>query len=25
VTQAVRDGIPIGVRVLDEEGTVLHR
>jgi uncharacterized OsmC-like protein len=24
VTQAVRDGIPIGVRVLDEEGTVLH-
>ncbi|MCB1725569.1 MAG: OsmC family protein [Gammaproteobacteria bacterium] len=24
VTQAVRDGIPIGVRVLDEQGTVLH-
>jgi uncharacterized OsmC-like protein len=24
VTQAVRDGIPISVRVLDEEGTVLH-
>jgi len=24
VTQAVRDGIPVGVRVLDEEGTVLH-
>ncbi|MGD8311866.1 MAG: OsmC family protein [Gammaproteobacteria bacterium] len=24
VTQAVRDGIPIHVRVLDEEGTVLH-
>ena len=24
VTQAVRDGIPIGVRVLDEAGTVLH-
>jgi len=24
VTQAVRDGIPIGVRVLDNEGTVLH-
>ena len=25
VTQAVRDGIPIGVRVLDEQGAVLHR
>jgi organic hydroperoxide reductase OsmC/OhrA len=24
VTQAVRDGIPISVRVLDEEGTVMH-
>jgi len=24
VTQAVRDGIPVGVRVLDKEGTVLH-
>lgn len=24
VTAAVRDGIPIGVRVLDEEGQVLH-
>ncbi len=24
VTQAMRDGIPIGVRVLDKEGTVLH-
>jgi len=24
VTQAVRDGIPVGVRVLDENGTVLH-
>lgn len=24
VTQAVRDGIPVGVRVLDESGTVLH-
>jgi uncharacterized OsmC-like protein len=24
VTQAVRDGIPVGVRVLDEAGTVLH-
>jgi len=24
VTQAVRDGIPVSVRVLDEEGTVLH-
>ncbi|MCP5141636.1 MAG: OsmC family protein [Gammaproteobacteria bacterium] len=24
VTQAVRDGVPIGVRVLDEDGTVLH-
>ncbi|MEZ5542106.1 MAG: OsmC family protein [Pseudomonadota bacterium] len=24
VTQAVRDGIPVGVRVVDETGTVLH-
>jgi organic hydroperoxide reductase OsmC/OhrA len=24
VTQAVRDGIPVGVRVLDENGTLLH-
>lgn len=24
VTQAVRDGIPVSVRVLDEAGTVLH-
>jgi len=24
VTQAVRDGIPVGVRVLDEAGTLLH-
>lgn len=24
VTQAVRDGIPVGVRVLDETGAVLH-
>jgi uncharacterized OsmC-like protein len=25
VTQAVRDGIPVSVRVLDEAGTVLHQ
>ena len=24
VTQAVRDGIPVGVRVLDDDGTVLR-
>ncbi|MCB1737291.1 MAG: OsmC family protein [Gammaproteobacteria bacterium] len=25
VTESVRDGVPIGVRVLDEEGAVLHQ